>query len=313
MADVQGTIFNVQRFSIHDGPGIRTLIFIKGCPLKCRWCSNPESIPSGLNMMSDTSVCISCGMCAKVCPDNAIFQKADNTYDIDRNKCTNCLKCAKMCPSNSKHISGELKTVDDILKIIEKDSKFYNSSGGGVTVGGGELLTQPEFAYEILRGCKERGIDTAIETSGFGNYPWLLKIAGQTNTIFFDIKAVRESRHKEITGMSNNVILNNLKWLSAAINTWGERKPRLILRLPLVKGYNNSADDMEAIADFILSELDYYTMLEILPFHNFGEKKYQELGLQYEFEHCPNSRKEDLAGAIDILENTELRLKLPRW
>ncbi|WP_313583311.1 glycyl-radical enzyme activating protein [Lacrimispora sp.] len=311
---VQGTIFNIQRFSIHDGPGIRTLIFMKGCPLRCRWCSNPEGLTSGISILSNIKLCIGCGLCSQFCKFDAILKQEDGSYQIDRDKCTGCQMCTKVCPSNSKTVSGEVKSVEEIIRIVEKDRSFYKHSGGGITVGGGEMLAQPDFTFEILRRCRENGMDTAVETSGCGSCSWLLKIADQCNTIHFDLKAIDYDLHKELTGVGNTMILNNLKVLSEHLwNKEEKERSQLIIRLPLIIGYNTHKEEIEKVADFILSELKYYSLTEVLAFHNFGEKKYQELGMTYEFMNHPNSTVEDLKEQITILKESGLRLKIPKW
>lgn len=310
---VQGTIFNIQRFSIHDGPGIRTLVFMKGCPLRCRWCSNPEGLSSGISVLSNTRLCISCGFCSRSCQYDAIYIQPDGRYQIDRDKCRNCFRCARVCPSNSKSISGEVKTVAEIVAIVEKDSLFYKHSGGGITIGGGEMLAQPEFSFEILRQCREKGLSTAVETSGYGSLTWLLKIAEQCETVHFDIKAVDSQLHKKLTGTDNGLILENIKALSKHLNKRKDFRPELIIRLPFINGYNTQPGAVSGIVDFIKTQIEYYTLIEVLPFHNFGEKKYEEMGLTYEFTDDPNSTARDLEEPVRILSEAGLRLKVPKW
>lgn len=311
---ITGTIFNIQRFSIHDGPGIRTLVFMKGCPLRCRWCSNPEGLTSGLSVLSNTNVCIGCGLCSQFCKNGAIFQQSDGSYQIDRETCVSCLSCAKVCPANSKTISGEVKTVEQVLTMIEKDRMFYRHSGGGLTVGGGEMLAQPEFVCRLLAAAREQGLNTAVETSGYGSLDWLLKIADQCDTVHYDIKAFDSQLHKDLTRVDNTMILHNLKALSAHLAGLADNgRPELIIRLPLIVGYNTQSGQIQAIADFVLNQLAYYTLVEVLPFHNFGEKKYEELGLTYEFKDQKNCTVEELAEPIRILKEAGLQLKIPKW
>lgn len=309
----RGTIFNIQRFSLHDGPGIRTLIFMKGCPLRCLWCSNPEGLSPCPEVLSNVRRCIGCGICIEYCKPGAIYIEPDGRYQIDRDKCTNCLKCAEVCPSRSKTVAGEIKTVGEIIKLAGKENIFYKHSGGGVTVGGGEMLMQPQFSYEILRRCRERGLNTAIETSGFGSLYWLLQIADQCDTIHYDLKAVDAQLHKSLTGVGNHKILDHLARLSGHLNQRRDPKPELNIRLPLVKGYNTGDSDLTGIAQFIDTHIEYYTCVEVLPFHNFGERKYEELGLDYEFANCPNCSAGDLKREIHILQQAGLKVKVSKW
>lgn len=311
---MKGTVFNIQRFSIHDGPGIRTLVFMKGCPLRCLWCSNPEGLTAGLGLMSNPKLCIGCGLCEQSCQYGAILRQPDGSYEIDRSTCTRCLMCGKVCPTNSKKISGEVKTAEEIVSLVERDQVFYKHSGGGITIGGGEMLSQAEFSHAILKSCRERGIDTAIETSGYGSLEWLLKIADQCNTIHYDIKAFDSKLHRRLTGVDNALILRNIKALSEYLaDKPDENRPELVLRLPLIAGYNTDPEDIRRTADFIAGDLPYYTVTEVLAFHNFGEQKYKDLGLHYEFFDCPNGTAADLEEPIGILTQAGLTLKLPKW
>lgn len=307
---LSGTVFNIQRFSIHDGAGIRTLVFMKGCPLRCRWCSNPEGFSGDIQVMDDAKRCIGCGACMKVCPEHAIQAAAG--FPIDREKCTNCGICAKHCPSNAKTVSGEIKTVDDIVKTVERDMPFYGASGGGITIGGGEVLTQPAFVWEVLRRCKEQGIGTAIETSGCGSWEWLSRIAELCDAVHYDVKALDARHHKHLTGMDNTLILQNLEKLDMHLGAM-EPKPQLILRLPLVPGYNMSEEFIEEVADYIKENLCNYHMIELLPFHNFGEAKYRKLGFPYELTGRGNTDPEELSGYAAMLAECGLPVHISKW
>jgi len=307
---ITGTVFNIQRFSLHDGTGIRTLVFMKGCPLRCRWCSNPEGFKSSLQIMEDIKKCIGCGACVKVCKQGAI--KSEDAFQIDRKICVECGICAKYCPSNAKTVFGENKTVDEIIDIIKRDSPFYGESCGGVTIGGGEMLLQPAFVCEVLRRCREYGINTAIETSGYGSWEWLSKIAELCDIIHYDIKEIDPQRHMHFTGVDNFLILENLKNLNALLSAI-RPMPRLILRLPLVEGYNLTEKYIEKTADYILSNLNNYNLVELLPFHNFGEQKYKKLGMPYELMGKPNANPEEISKCADILAKKGVSVKISQW
>ena len=310
MVEITGTVFNIQRFSLHDGVGIRTLVFMKGCPLRCRWCSNPEGLAFSLQVMEDPGKCIGCGVCVKVCAHGAI--KCETGFSIDRKACTQCGVCAKHCPADSKTVTGERKTVDEIVSIVKRDVPFYGGSGGGVTIGGGELLSQPVFTWEVLRRCREDGLNTAIETSGHGSWAWLSRIAALCDIIHYDIKEVDPIRHKGMTGVDNAVILENLERLDRQLSVI-HPTPKLILRVPLVAGYNQTEDNVEEIADYIAANLSNYHTVELLPFHNFGEQKYKKLGMSYQLTGKPNTSPEEISIYAEILAEKGLPVKVSKW
>ncbi len=267
-------VFNIQHYSLHDGPGIRTIIFLKGCPMRCRWCCNPESQSVKPEIFYTENKCIGlkeCGFCKKICPVNAI--SFNEKAVIDRNKCINCIKCADVCPSKAIKAEGVHYSINELLDIVEKDNVFY-SHGGGLTVSGGEPLNSGDYLIELLREAKKRRINTAMETCGYGDYNVLYEAAKYIDTILFDIKSLNEGRHIKYTGCSNKIILSNLKRLS-------EDYPKLNkkVRTPVIPGFNDSIDDIRAILDFIkdMPNMSY----EPLKYHSFGRGKYNSLGREY--------------------------------
>ena len=272
-----GCVFNIQQFSVHDGPGIRTIVFLSGCPLRCRWCCNPESQICAPQLAFNPRKCIGAGPCAdacfRACTPGAIGAH-ERTILIDRQQCTNCGECAIACPSKALEMLGRYMTVDDVTSAVERDSCFYSRSGGGLTVSGGEPLSQPEFTIALLRAAKAAGMSTAIESSGYGKWEHLETICQQTDSVFYDIKSIDPDKHTLWTGVSNEVILENFKLLA-------RRYPELpiIVRTPVIPSFNDTPDEIGAIIGFVnrFSRATY----ELMPYHAFGESKYTFLGRRY--------------------------------
>jgi pyruvate formate lyase activating enzyme len=272
-----GAVFNIQKYSVHDGPGIRTVVFLKGCPLRCRWCSNPESQTSQPQLVYNRNKCISlenCVRCLEVCTAGALRRGDDGKVDIARDTCTECLLCAKACPSLALNIYGETMTVDQVIQKVEEDSAFYSRSGGGLTLGGGEPLHQAEFAIALLREAHRRRINTAIETCGFCRWEDLLEAAGHLNTVLYDIKSMDAEKHKAFTGVPNELILENFKRLREAL-------PELPIwvRTPIVPGFNDTIEDVRAILEHIRGLPN--VCFEALDYHRMGKPKYEYLGLEF--------------------------------
>lgn len=273
----EGIIFNIQKFSIHDGSGIRTLIFMKGCPLRCLWCSNPESQTSEIEIMDVKSNCNGCGKCVRLCSRQAIDAK---TLSINKNHCNTCGICAQNCYANAKKIVGKKVTIDELMCTVEKERIFYKNSGGGVTVGGGEPLLQSSFVTALLKECKKFHIHTAIETSGYGKWDKVKDVFENTDQIFYDLKCMDSKQHKRLTGVDNTVILENAQKAAAL-------KKEIIFRLPLVPGLNDQEQNIYETGVFLsgLKKLNEKISIEILPYHNLGRDKYMWLGIEYKLDH----------------------------
>lgn len=272
-----GNVFNIQRYSLHDGPGIRTVVFLKGCPLRCYWCSNPESQRSYPELAYTPSKCIGCHACFQckpLCSYGAIDQNEDGTVEVNREVCRNCLECVRSCPSKALHTLGRQMTVLDVIKAAEADSAFYTRSGGGLTISGGEPLMQADFVIEILKEAQKRRIDATIETCGYALWDDVNRVGEKLKTIIYDIKSTDSKKHKQFTGVTNELILDNLIKLRQTFP-----KLRISVRTPVIPDFNDSEADIGAILDFLnaLPNVSY----ELLPYHRLGRQKYEFLGRAY--------------------------------
>ncbi|SDB02646.1 glycyl-radical enzyme activating protein [Eubacterium oxidoreducens] len=273
MDNTKGIIFNIQRFSVHDGPGIRTVVFEKGCPLRCKWCANPESQIQSPQVAWTKSKCIGCSSCVnsnlKLKPYFSYDELFWENYDDAERDAID-----RACPSKALHVIGYETTVDQVLKQIDRDEIFYGDEEGGLTISGGEPLMQPQFTYQLLNAAKDNGINTAIETTGFADAADFIKIAGKLDYLLMDIKTLDDDVHKSVTGVSNEVILNNFKLIKEAY-------PELPIhvRTPVIPGVNDSEKAISDIADFIrgYSNVRY----ELLKYHRLGEGKYTSLHRSY--------------------------------
>jgi pyruvate formate lyase activating enzyme len=260
-----GIIFDIQRFSLHDGPGIRTTVFFKGCPLKCLWCHNPESINPEIELAFYPYKCINCGSCILVCPTGALQNDDLKGKKYDREICQFCWKCAEACPGEALKVQGKRYTVEEVLTEVLRDLPFYKQSGGGVTLSGGEPTFQFDFCLALLKACKENNISTALDTSGFIPWERLERLLPFVDIFLYDIKHMDSEEHKRLTGVPNEVILENLLKLDKT------GKP-IEIRIPIIPGYNDSEKNIEAVSNFIKG-LKSIKGVRLLPYHKLGLSK----------------------------------------
>jgi pyruvate formate lyase activating enzyme len=267
-------VTNIQGYSIHDGPGIRTVVFYKGCGLKCRWCSNPECISPLPEVGFIKQLCTKCGKCAGVCPEGALSYEQDKFPRIDRKRCTGCGACSAVCAYSAFVLYGKTMNPSDIFDAVIRDKMFYEASGGGVTVSGGEALLNPQSVSELFQLCRGAGISTCIETSGFAAEPALKKVLQFTDYLLYDLKLINSDKHEKQTGQPNDLILSNAR--IAADSGAG-----LLFRMPLIPGINDDRRNLKETADFLHSLGPKAQRIELMPFHRLGKGKYDSLDSQY--------------------------------
>ncbi len=300
-ARITGTVFNIQRFSIQDGPGIRTTVFLKGCPLKCLWCSNPESQTSLPEMAHRDSLCVGCGACVKVCDQGAtrlVSNEKGFKVEIDRTKCRTCGKCVEACLAGARKIYGQTMSAEEVFNEVRRDIDFYSNSGGGVTASGGEPLSQVDFVTELFRQCKRIGIHTAIETCGYASVSDVEKILRETDLVLYDLKLVNSREHRKFTKKFNKLILSNARMIV-------EKRVPIIIRVPLIPGINDSEENLDGIAQFV-SELDHEQQVDLLPYHRFGEGKYKMLDRDYPLCSVKPPDEKELERAVERFKRYHL-------
>ncbi|MDO9534925.1 MAG: glycyl-radical enzyme activating protein [Bacillota bacterium] len=273
LSAVEGMIFNVQHYCIHDGPGIRTTVFMKGCPLRCLWCQNPESHSMCHQIFFTAEKCAGCGKCIPACPIGAIHIQ-DGKAVTNRNLCQSCGVCTTVCLHEARNMMGTRVSAGEVFNKIEQDKIFYEESGGGATLSGGEPLFQSEFAASVLSLCKKAGIHTALETSGYARWDILQLVLPYVDLLLFDLKHMDPSEHQKCTGVSNELIKDNV------IRIYHQQKKPVIIRIPVIPGYNDSLENIEATAEFVACKLGASVPVNLLPFHRLGESKNERMGVQ---------------------------------
>ncbi|PAB59251.1 trans-4-hydroxy-L-proline dehydratase activase [Anaeromicrobium sediminis] len=295
----RGLITNIQKCSIHDGPGIRTTIFFKGCSMKCSWCHNPETQSYIPEMMYNSEKCNLCGSCVKACSKNALTLK-DEFIHLDSHLCSLCGKCIDYCINNTREIIGTQYTVSELMKEIEKDKIFYDESGGGVTLSGGEVMTQVDFVTDLVKRCKSKGISVAIDTCGHVNYESFEKILDYVDLFLYDIKIMDPLIHQKHTLVDNNLVLSNLEKLA-------NDKANINIRIPLIEDINTDTDNIEKIIH-LLKRLNL-KKVNLLPYHNTGNHKYERLKMDYE-KNLKAPSEEDLNYIKSIFEKNDFNVKI---
>ena len=287
-----GIVFNIQHFSVNDGPGIRTTVFLKGCPLRCRWCHNPESISPKPELMIREDRCIRCGDCVALCSHSAISKQGERLVTA-RELCRNSGDCVETCYAGAREIVGKEMSADDVMQEVEKDIVFFDQSRGGVSFSGGEPLLQHEFLLSLLEASKMKGLHTVVDTTGFTKPSILEQVIPLVDLFLYDLKTLDEEKHKEYTGVSNHLILQNLEHLAQ----W---RKDVVVRIPIVPGVNDSPDEILRIGEFV-ARLGGIREIQLLPYHQTGMEKYTRLGLEYTMPHTippTPERMEEIAHAL---------------
>jgi pyruvate formate lyase activating enzyme len=299
--NIEGTIFNIMRFSTHDGPGIRTTVFLKGCPLSCWWCHNPENWQQVPREVYLPERCAGCGVCIENCPARALSRDARGIA-VDASLCRHCGRCIAVCPMEARESTGWSVSVPELMQSVERDIPFFDQSGGGVTFSGGEPLCQPDFLMAMLEACGRLEIHRTIDTSGFADAGVLMEAARRTDLFLYDLKIIDPLKHRANTGVENTKILANLRLLSAA-------GADILIRIPLIPGVNDSESDIAAAGEFIAG-LPRPHPVHLLPYHGAANGKYRKLGLRYRGEQLMPPNGKQVADTAQRLSHMGLKVEM---
>ncbi len=297
-----GLIYNIQRFAVHDGPGIRTLVYMKGCPLRCLWCSSPQSQKTTPEVLQIDLHCKKCGLCVQACQLGAIAFSEEEGPRINRDLCNSCGQCVEACPNQALELAGYSVTVEELYEEVAKDSPFFRRSNGGVTIGGGEPTMQPEFAIKFLKKCKQKYMHTVMETCGYVKWEYLERLLKHLDLVYFDIKHMDAFQHREITGVSNEIILENAGRASGL-------RP-MIVRIPIVPGCNDSDENILDTARFASKLGENLKRIELLPYHKFGTQTYGQLGKEYKLADVESPGDDHLERLKQIVESCGVRAQI---
>lgn len=297
---ISGTIFNIKKFAIHDGPGIRTTVFLKGCFLRCQWCHNPESWLREPEISLAQEKCIKCYQCLSLCPEQAIFLKEGYPY-TDKEKCSLCSSCVSICPAQAREIIGQRISTVEVMRELKKDLIFYQESQGGATFSGGEPLEQIDFLAELLLLCKKEGIHTVVDSCGYAPWSHLERILSLVDFWLYDLKVLDEQKHRCYTGASNQLILENLRKLS-------QKTKQIEIRIPLIPGVNDNKEEMAEMAELIHSLS--LSRVSILPFHRLGLDKYRRLGLSTRMEQTKTPSQKLIKDTTQLFSKHNLRVNI---
>ena len=296
-----GIVFNIQKFCLHDGDGIRTCVFLKGCPLRCIWCHNPESLDKAPSLSFDKQKCSLCGRCLADCSARIIVNDA---MQIEREKCIGCNKCAEICLNNANEIIGKEMTASEVMDEVLKDKMFYDTSGGGLTVTGGEPSYQADFTLELLNLAKETGVSLAVETCGIGSREFYQKAADLGATFLYDLKCLDPERHRKLTGADNTHIISNLRYLM-------DRGADVIIRLPMIPDCNDSDKDIALLSSFLNENKMRYRYAEILPYHSLGKSKAEKAGVSSSYAH-ENATDDEISRWCSLFESHGINISVSK-